>query len=1022
MTVTPTPEQRRVIAYPLQPLRVTAGAGTGKTTTMALRLAGLIQRRELEPEEALGITFTNKAAEELADRLREYLGDLATAGRQVEVTTYHGFAHAVLSEFGPLVGIERGVGVITPGYTRQLLRDALGAAPRRVLDLTAPGARVDDLAVLAGQLGDHLGDPVTLGAASDENEVAAARAEMAEVLAAYAERKRRLGAIDYADMITLAHRLLSTHPAVAARLRARYRVVLLDEYQDTNPAQRELLRLLFGAGFPVTAVGDADQTIYEWRGASLQNFADFPRHFPRADGSPAETLYLTRNRRSATRIVSLANLVRRRIVERSDLDRLRALPGAPAGEVAVAWFHTALDEARWIAAEARRLHDDGEAPWRDMGILFRRHAGIALVRDALEQAGVPVEVASLGGLLDVPEVADLHAWLRLIGRPDDTAALMRVLLGARYHLGLGDLAPVAPVLAGRVPVDADEPGAPVRGMLEGLDRLEERPGLSPEAARRLLAFRTTHRRLLEAAQGLSLVDLCRRILDETGAWPEVEALGDAARLSARLNLYRFLDLAEGWSPLEGAPSLDAFLDYLDLLTDEGASEELDTAQVSGEDAVALLTVHRAKGLEWPVVFLPNLAQGVFPGSPHTLEDPLTHPRFLPYEMRLDREYLPPLPEDPEERKDLVRTRHEDQEWRTAYVAVTRAKRRLVLTGAYWYTEKRPKERSPLFELARRVRGAERHLLAHEPGEPPATLRFDSADSGAADPLFPQGHRAALRAAVADPSLPERLAAAARSTTAFRAEARRLARLLEGLPAPLELSAAAPFRTTVTALVTFVSCPQRFHWSAVDRLPRRPSPARQRGVEIHRRIELHHRAGLPPEEAGEAVYDLPGGEIAHGADPFAVFRVSRFAALTPVLVEAPFQLRIEGAALTGRIDAVYQPETGLWEVVDFKTGRRRPDPSLRVQLEAYAVALDEAGFPGAPDRARVTFAYLGGGALEEAGEEVDEAWRAGARRHLAELLSAAASGERSPRPSAACHGCDFLRFCPRGTAWTAAHPA
>ena len=162
MTIVPTPEQQQVIDYPLRPLRVTAGAGTGKTTTMALRLAALIRREGLEPEEALGITFTNKAAEELADRLREQLRDLAEAGRQVEVTTYHGFAHAVLAEFGPLVGVERGVGVITPGYTRQLLRDALGSRSPPSLDLTAPGARVDELVTLAGQFGDHLGDPAAL--------------------------------------------------------------------------------------------------------------------------------------------------------------------------------------------------------------------------------------------------------------------------------------------------------------------------------------------------------------------------------------------------------------------------------------------------------------------------------------------------------------------------------------------------------------------------------------------------------------------------------------------------------------------------------------------------------------------------------------------------------------------------------------------------------------------------------------------------------------------------------------------
>ncbi|MCU0280599.1 MAG: ATP-dependent helicase [Acidimicrobiia bacterium] len=1004
MIVAPTPEQQQVINYPLLPLRVTAGAGTGKTTTMALRLAALIRREGLEPEEALGITFTNKAAEEL------------------EVTTYHGFAYAVLAEFGPLVGVERGVQVITPGYTRQLLRDALGAAPRRTLDLTAPGFRVDELVVLAGQLGDHLCDPGTLADAAPGDEVQAARAEMAEVLAAYAARKARLGAIDYADLITLAHRLLSTHPAVAERLRVRYRVVLLDEYQDTNPAQRELLRLVFGGGFPVTAVGDADQTIYEWRGASLQNFEDFPAHFPRADGTPAQTLYLAHNRRSGRRIVDLANLVRGQIAARSGLERLEALPEAPPGEVATAWFHNALDEARWIAAEAVRLHEGGEVAWRDMGILFRRHASIALVRDSLEQAGVPVEVASLGGLLDVPEVADLHAWLRIVGRPDDTAALMRVLLGARYHLGLGDLAPVAARPTRRPPGEPADPEAPARGMLEGLDRLEDASALSAEAARRLAAFRTTYRRLLEAAQGLSLVDLCRRILDETGAWPEVEALGDAARLSARLNLYRFLDLAEGWSPLEGAPSLDAFLDYLDLLGEDRASEELDTARVSGEDAVALLTVHRAKGLEWPVVFVPALAKGTFPGSPHTLEDPLAQPRFLPYEMRLDAGYLPALPDDPEERKALVRGRHQDQEWRTAYVAVTRAKHRLVLTGAYWYTEKRPKEPSPLLDLAAQVDGVERLLVTEAPGEPPAALRFDPDDGSDPDPLFPQGPRAALRLAVADPSFPTRLAAEAGRGAAFTAAAARLAEALDGLPQAHPLPAAGPaFRTTVTALVTFASCPLRFHWSAADRLPRRPSAARRRGVDIHRRIELHHRGGLPPEEAAESLYDLPAGETRRGADPFAAFRASRFSAATPVMVEAPFELQLEGLRLAGRIDAVYGPEPGLWEVVDFKSGRRRPDPALLVQLEAYAVAVHEAGFSGAPERTRVTFAYLGGKALEEVTEEVDAAWREAARTRLASLLAAAAAGERTPSPSEACRTCDFTRFCAAGAAWVAAHP-
>lgn len=1020
MTVTPTPEQQAVIDYGLRPLRVTAGAGTGKTTTMALRLAALIRREGIAPEEALGITFTNKAAEELADRLRLCLPELAVEGREVEVTTYHGFAFNLLAEFGPLVGVERQVGVIAPGYARQLLREAVGAAPRRTLDLTSPGARVGELAGLAGRLGDHLLGPADLLEDHPAGEVAARRAEMAQVLTAYARRKEGLGLVDYADMITRGHRLLATHPEVADRLRARYRVVLLDEYQDTNPAQRELLRLIFHSGFPVTAVGDPDQTIYEWRGASLENFAAFPAHFPEADGAEAATLSLSYNRRSARRIVNLANLVRGCIGRPGGLDRLRALDEAPAGDLESAWFPDAVEEANWIARRLADLHEQGEIAWRQVGILFRRHREIALVRAALERQDIPVEVAALGGLLDVPEVADLYAWLRILGRPDDSAALVRVLLGSRYRLGLGDLAPLAAWRAAGRPEAGEEAETVGRALLEAFDHLGECRGLSPEAQRRLQGFRAAYHRLLEAAQGMSLVELCRRILDETGAWPEVEALGDAARLSARLNLYRFLDLAEAWSPLEGTPSLDAFLDYLDLLIEEGAEDELDTARVSGEDAVVLLTVHRAKGLEWPTVVLPALCLGTLPGKAHVLEDPLAHAQFLPQERRLDRAWLAPLPDDAGERAEVLRARQADQEWRTAYVAITRAKERLLLTGAYWYGGKTPREPSPLLALAAEA-GATPVVQAPEAGVAPATLRLDSrADDP--DPLFPDGWRAALRRAVADPNLPRRWAEEADLAAGFRAAGARLAEVLDGLPEPTAPAATpAPFRTTVTGLVTFAGCPLRFRWSGPDRLPRRPSPRLSRGVELHRRIELHHRPGLALEEAGESTYDLPAGGSRGRADPFRAFLASRFALLRPILVEAPFELAIGEARVAGRIDAVYEPSPGLWEIVDFKSGRRQRDPARRVQLAAYALAVADAGFaPSPPPRTRVTFAYLGGGRVEEVAEDVSDTWREEARRRLADLTARAAAGERTPAPSAGCRECDFARFCPEGTAWLAAH--
>jgi DNA helicase-2/ATP-dependent DNA helicase PcrA len=304
-----------------------------------------------------------------------------------------------------------------------------------------------------------------------------------------------------------------------------------------------------------------------------------------------------------------------------------------------------------------------------------------------------------------------------------------------------------------------------------------------------------------------------------------------------------------------------------------------------------------------------------------------------------------------------------------------------------------------------------------PGEPPETLRFTSDAADGPDPLFEDGWREALRAAAGDPStvadtLPDGM------EDAYTEAAGQLSLVLDGIPDPPAADAdPGPFRTSVTGLVTFASCPQRFHWSEVDRLPRRPSPAMRRGVEVHRRIELHHRGAVPLDEADESLYDLePAGEGRPGA--FRAFLGSRFARERPLMVEAPFELQTGHGVVAGRIDAVYETAPGAWEVVDFKSGRRSDDPSRRVQLQAYAVAVADAGFAaGRPERVRVSFAYLGDG-LEEVSEVADDGWMEEARRTIDRLVAAAATGERTPAPGEGCRSCDFTRFCEAGRAWLA----
>ncbi|HSJ35503.1 MAG TPA: ATP-dependent DNA helicase [Acidimicrobiia bacterium] len=1029
MILHPTLEQQAILDAPLGPLRIAAGAGTGKTTTVALFVRHLTQNGGIEPESVLGLTFTNKAAAELADRVRSLLQPVVGPGREAEVHTYHGFAAQVVGEFGALVGIERETGVITPTFSRQLLYEVVQNRQFQHYDPTHVG-NIDRIQRLGSALGDHLADASRVAAAAGEDEPWPERLELLAAWADYQAEKRRLGVVDYADLISATVRLLSDHPEIASRVRSRYTVVLLDEYQDTNPAQRIMLQRLFGDGYPVVAVGDTDQTIYEWRGATPHNFDSFTQHFAAPDGSPARERHLTLNRRSDRRIIAAANEIRARIG--SPGRPLTPLDDAGEGEVSTRWTSDAMAEADWIADEAFRLHQAG-MPWKEMAILFRKNRHIALVHDALTEREIPVEVANLGGLLSVPEIADLRAWMRVLHSPDDGPALLRILMGPRYRLGMGDLIHLTRwarhqrTLTEQEEVEIDHEGAVPHTMLEGIDHLEEIDDLPDRARAALLRFRDEYRHLLETAHSSSLAELSRTILDVTGTWRDVEAMGPAGRLTARLNLYRFLDLADEWSPLEGRPSLPAFLDHLEVMEDNPA-DELDAARLSGEDAVALMTVHRAKGLEWDAVFLPAIVHSTFPSKSMGFDNPLARPQWLPHEWRRDEP--PPIDASmPAKEVDAVlRARHDAQEWRTAYVAVTRARHHLYLSGAHWYGAPeptlKPSTPSELFTLVRDL------PFTQDLGEDEITDRPEVLRAGdrvaAPDPLFEDGWAAALREATADPDV---VRARARTlgldgpVEETEQEFRQRLFDLEALPAA---GAEAAPTTSVTGLVTYAACPRRYYWSEVDRLPRRPSAAARRGVDVHRRIELHSLGRLPLFDVDADTYDAVGSHADEGAgartDPYQSYLASPYAERRPLRVETPFQFRSDsGVGIRGRIDAIYPWDDDGWEIVDFKSGRRRHDPWLTVQLQAYAVAtrLVDFGLPP-PDRVAVTFLYLGDGA-DPARTEIDDEWLADAHTTVDQLTKAIAAEEFDPIPSPACRSCEFVRFCPPGRAWLELHP-
>jgi len=1003
----PSAEQREILDLGLASVRIRAGAGTGKTTTVAMVIANLIENHDVDPEQILGITFTNKAAAELSARVRE-LTDVEP-GRQVEVHTYHGFAAQILSEFGAIADVNTRVRVITPTFARQIMRETFHHTSFSHLDITQVRT-LDRVRKLGDRLGDHLLGPEDLLATQvdPDDTTWGARREMASVLEQYSRDKRRLGVVDYGDLVTLSTRILTRHPDLALAIRDRYRAVVLDEYQDTNPAQRVMLTTIFGGAFPVVAVGDEDQTIYEWRGASAENFESFATHF----GGQVFDRELTVNRRSAQPILDVANVVRKKANPLSE-DLVSSLGDTPS-EIVTFWASDAVAEAHWIAARFEELHEAG-SKWSDMAVLFRKNKDFSLVLDALGRRDIPVEVANVGGLFSVPEVADLRAWLTIIERPEDSAAVAQILFGSRFRLGLADLAPLTRWVAKSRPDERTEDPTPVT-LMEAAEAVTEISGLRPETVGALKRFLSIYRDVLTDSQGQSLVEICRTVLDRSRSWQDIDALPSNARLTARLNLHRLLDLADDWSPLKGRPSLAAFLDYLEAMEDE-PTEELDSAHLSGEEAVTLVTVHRAKGLEWETVAVPAVTRGNFPSGSGQFPDPVRFAEYLPVDMRIDS-VLDGLPADRKDRDAFLRNQHALQEWRVAYVALTRAKTRLLVTGAYWYglpePAIKPKTPSDLFEIVRDHPSSFDAGFA-DPSPRPSLLRFPERTSNP-DPLFSSGWEDALRSEVTDPgsigALAEELDFSDEHTRKVDETIDRLFTLAEPSGDPDAQSSPV---VSVTGLVTYAQCPKRFFWTTVDPLPRKPNPAATHGSEVHRRIELHQRGQIPFEEFSPELYDVETGEGDSAPGAYATYLDSRFADGRAALIEVPFSIDLpNGYRARGRIDAVYVDDDN-WEVVDFKSGRPREDDSRVVQLQAYAVAANDVDFGiTKPGHLKMSFAYFGGG-LNEVSYEADDVWVREARAKLEAITSDIDNEEFEERPGDWCHHCDFLRFCEPGKA-------
>ena len=984
-------QQLAAITAPLQPGVIIAGAGSGKTTVMAARVVWLVGSGQVAPEQVLGLTFTRKAAAELSARVRGALlragvvdsSGVDEAGEQL-VLTYDAFAARLVSDHGLRLGVESDPVMITGASRFRLAARVVtnAAGPFEHLSAFTPATLVERLLKLDADLTSHLVTAEQVGAHAREFLLALAEAptnryrreyasvrqaraiteqrlELLGLAGAYAEVKRRLGYVEFADQMAVAARLAQQVPAVPQLLRRQFRVVLLDEYQDTSSAQAALLRALFsgpgaetGRGHAVTAVGDPHQAIYGWRGAAASNILQFATDFPTADGLPAQSFALSVNRRSGPLILAAANDLAADLradpltAPGTQALRLTAPPGTPSGRIEVASFATWPDEVRFIGERITALHDTGRvALWSDIAVLVRRNAQIPAVYADLGQRDVPVEIVGLGGLLELPEIVEVCSVLALLDDVSANPAAIRLLTSARWAIGIDDLA-----LLGRRATDLThgERGPRAGDLVDDLGRalasteavatpslLEalHDPGdlaYSPEARRR---FRRLAGELaaLRAHAGEPVLDLVRRVIDALGLEAELAAAGSSA-----MQLGAFTDAVAAYCDVDGEASLGGLLAYLQAEREHGVG--LDQAVVSDADSVKLLTVHKAKGLEWQAVFVPGLADGVFPNERVT-DNWVTNAGVLPAELRGDAAAVPQLADASDAAfkqyaADLKQQiRHAED--RLAYVAVTRAKQLLVVSTHQWEGELvKPRVPSPYLDVIAR------HGRVVAEAAPPAESN-PLAGSGAAlawpvtgDPdVRARRQRLARQVEAAGqllvPVEPPGLAAHERAEVARWDD--ELALL-----AAAALDSAAPVRPaylSATGLVRLTRDADAFLAESGRPMPQAPVAAQRLGTRFHRWLE--QRFALAPTlevDPGQEPPDDP-----HFARMSAAFERGQFATRRPVAVEVPFSMMVAGTIVRGRIDAVFTEGDGFL-VVDWKTGAvERADP---IQLAIYRQAWAE----------------------------------------------------------------------------------
>ncbi|WP_328689460.1 DNA helicase PcrA [Streptomyces caniferus] len=614
-------EQKAAVVHTGGPLLIVAGAGSGKTRVLTHRIAHLLAERHVHPGQILAITFTNKAAGEMKERVEELVGPRANA---MWVSTFHSACVRILRRESKKLGFTSSFSIYDAADSKRLM-----ALVCRDLDLDPKRYPPKSFSAKISNLKNELIDEETFaGTAADGFEKT-----LAEAYAMYQARLREANALDFDDIIMTTVNLLQAFPDVSEHYRRRFRHVLVDEYQDTNHAQYTLVRELVGPGTDempaaeLCVVGDADQSIYAFRGATIRNILQFEEDYPEAT-----TILLEQNYRSSQTILSAANAV----IERNENRRPKNLwTDAGAGPKITGYVaDTEHDEAQFVADEIDRLTDAGDAKAGDVAVFYRTNAQSRVFEEIFIRVGLPYKVVGGVRFYERKEVRDVLAYLRVLANPEDTVPLRRILNVPKR--GIGDRAEAM--------IDALSLREKIT-FPQALRRVDEAYGMAARSANAVKRFNVLMEELRTIVEsGAGPATILEAVLERTGYLAELQASTDPQDETRIENLQELAAVALEFEQDRGEENPGTLSDFLEQVALVADSDQIPDEDEEGSGVITLMTLHTAKGLEFPVVFLTGLEDGVFPHM-----------------------------------RSLGQTKELEEERRLAYVGITRARERLYVT-------------------------------------------------------------------------------------------------------------------------------------------------------------------------------------------------------------------------------------------------------------------------------------------------------------------------------------------------------